>query len=456
MTEVVADVCADAPPDADFETAPAVPQYWYDERRGRYWHVTERGEWVDKSEKQLVRWLKQSGVRTFADAKGGEAVSPAEEILIDSETDRRVFYAGPLAGYPAGLHDMEGSRILVTKGPKLIEPEAGDWPLLQEFFEKLLSCPKDECDQRVHFYGWLRHLLETLYEGYWTRGLCLAIAGEPESGKSLLLELVKRMSGGRIAKPYRYMIGQDNFNEEMFEATLLAIDDENADTNIKARRHFAAQIKQIVANGEARMRGMHQKATTLRPIWRLMVCLNMEPDNLMVLPPVDEDIADKMMLLKGYSGMKFPRGPAAEHAFFQQLVDELPSFVHWLLNEWELPEELYGRFGVRHYHHPELLKVLDEMAPFHRLHELIEQSVLRTTWYWHGSTSELERALKDENNGLLKADRDWIPQPAWLGRHLERLRKKLGEDRYRLVRSNDARVWHIFRHDYPHNEDKTQ
>lgn len=439
--------------EADFETEDARPEYWYDEARNRYWHKTQDGLWVDKSETQLRRWLKHQGVSGIIDPKAGQVISPIELELIESETDRRVFYAGPLAGYPPGIREMDAQQILVTRGPKLITPRAGEFPLIQQLLDALLACPEEEVDQLPFFNGWMKQTLESLYAGWWSRGLCLVLAGDVRCGKSLLLELIKRMTGGRVAKPYRYMIGQDNFNEEMFEATLLAVDDENADTNIKARRHFAAQIKQVVANSEARCRGMHKKAMTLKPIWRLVCCVNLEPDNLLVLPPVDEDIADKLMLFKAYKQMDFPKGVPAERAFFEQLLRELPAYVHHLLHEWEMPEDLVGRFGVKHYHHPEILTVLDEMAPFFRLHELIEQSVMKNQWYWHGSTSQLEQALKDENNGLMKQDRDWVPQPAWLGRHLERLRRKFGEERYRHDRTAQANIWHIFRGDYPHTED---
>jgi energy-coupling factor transporter ATP-binding protein EcfA2 len=442
---------------SDMETQDVVPEYYYDERRNRYWHRADDGAWVDKSEVQLRRWLKQRGMSGHADPQKGQVVSKVEELLIDSETNKRIFYAGPLAGYHPGLHDMEGGRVLVTRGPRLLDPRPGEWPTLARLIDNLMVSAEDKVDQRPYLYGWLRQVLESLYSGWWSRGLCMVLAGDAGCGKSLLLELIKVMTGNRIAKPYRYMIGVDNFNEEMFEATLLAIDDENADTNIKSRRNFAAQIKQVVANSEARCRGMHQKAMTLKPLWRLVVCTNLEPDNLLVLPPVDEDIADKLMLLKAYHRpMPMPTSNETEkRAFYRRLMDELPSFVHWLLHDWQLPSELGGqdvRFGVRHFHHPEILNVLDDMSPFERLRQLIEQVVIKDTWYWKGTTSELEHALKDPDNGLMRDDRSWVPQPAWLGRHLERLSKKYGEQRYHMERQARGRVWHIFREDYPHEK----
>ena len=444
-------------PNKEFRTDTATPEYWYEERRGRYWHQNRAGVWVDKSEAQLRRWLKQQGKSPVVNVKAGETLSEIEEMLIESESEKRVFYAGPLAGWPSGTHEMDGGLVLVTAQPKLLDPAPGEWPVLGELLENLLVDEESQVDQRPQFYGWLKHTLESLYNAWWSRGLCMVLAGDPECGKSLLVDVVKVLMGGRCAKPYRYMIGQDGFNEEMFEAPLLIIDDENADTGIKARRHFSAEIKQIVANSTGRCRGMHQKAKTLQPLWRIMVCVNMEPDNLLVLPPVDDDIADKLMLLKAYKRpMPMPvRTQAEQRVFWERLEREMPSFVHWLLNDHDIDEDLGGRFGIKAWHHPEILRVLDEMSPFMRLHQLIEQAILGKQACWSGTPTELEQELKREDNGLAKDERGWVPQPAWLGRHLERLYRRFGASRYDQVRRGDKRVWTIFREGYvPERQDE--
>ena len=37
---------------------------------------------------------------------------------------------------------------------------------------------------------------------------------------------------------------------------------------------------------------------TIRPVWRVMICTTDNPENLLVLPPIGNDIADKITLLK--------------------------------------------------------------------------------------------------------------------------------------------------------------
>ena len=437
----------------DFENLveESFPAYWYEQRRGRYWHTNESCEWVDKSEVQFRRHLKKRGLNSSPDYKNGEVVSEIDELLENIESNCRVFYAGALAGWQRGIHEMEGERILVSRGPHLLTPKPGYWPVLDKLFSNILSSVDENIDQRKYFFSWLKHTLESLYRGRWSRGLAVALAGEVESGKSLLVDLVKEILGGKCAKPYRYMIHKDGFNEEMFETSLLVVDDESAETDIHSRKHFAAEIKQIVATSSARCRGMHKTAITLKPLWRLMICVNLEPDNLMVLPPIDEDIVDKIMLLKAYrKAMPMPVNTEIEKGiFWDTLMNELPAFVYWLLNEWEIPEQLRGRFGVTPFHHPEIREILEELSPWMRLHHWIERTILKDRNIWSGTATELEQALKAEENSLTYEEKKKIPQNIWIGRYLSKLAQKFGPHRYKENRSKDRREWEIRSVKYP-------
>ena len=106
------------------------------------------------------------------------------------------------------------------------------------------------------------------------------------------------MLGGRAAKPTEYMSGRTPFNADLFAAEHLMIEDEYGSTDLRTRREFGARIKDITVND---VQSCHAKnrwqAISLRPFWRLSISLNDEPENLMVLPPVDESLSDKLMLL---------------------------------------------------------------------------------------------------------------------------------------------------------------
>ena len=95
------------------------------------------------------------------------------------------------------------------------------------------------------------------------------------------------------------MIGEDNFNRTLSESPLWTVDDAAASTKGEDRGELGAQIKQIVANSALSFRGMHQEAVTLNPFRRLFFCLNIEPDRLLVLPPMDDDIVVACLMTQG-------------------------------------------------------------------------------------------------------------------------------------------------------------
>jgi hypothetical protein len=69
----------------------------------------------------------------------------------------------------------------------------------------------------------------------------------------------------------------------------------------------------------------------------------------------------------------------------------MPAFLHWLLTVYSIPEELkFDRFGVRHFHHPDLLEMLQEISNEARLMELINQHLDSP---FDGTAAELEMTL---------------------------------------------------------------
>ena len=349
-------------------------------------------------------------------AGSSDTVSELDAEILRITTENRVFYAGPLAGYKMGVYTFEGEPALVTKSMDLIEPKKGEWDTLSRLFRGLFTCEKDDLDERPILFGWWRHTLESLYSGNHSRGLAMIFAGERETGKSLVAELVKETFGKRNAQPYTWMTGRDNFNEELFESTLQLIDDENASTDLRDRLRFGASLKQMVAVPGARCRGLHQKASTLRPVWRPLICLNMEPDRLLVLPPLDDDVEDKMALLKVYkSDLPMPVDTEEEkRSFMKQMVSELPAFIYYLLNEFVLDKKLHGRFGVKWWHHEEIIRALTETSPERALLEFIERYFRRKVMTeWVGQTTEL-RPLLLEEAGLQREEAREVPKSIWM------------------------------------------
>jgi hypothetical protein len=144
-------------------------------------------------------------------------------------------------------------------------------------------------------------------------------------------------------------------------------------------------------------------------------------------------------------------------AFWQKLISELPAFLHFLLN-WEIPQEIrHPRYGMKTWHHPELLRALDALAPETRLLSLIDEvlftdfdiehgpvrSISKAKDSWQGSAEELEKRLRGDPDFGFEAQKlfSW---PTACGTYLGRLAKK-HPTRVEPDRSSNARRWILHR-----------
>ena len=154
------------------------------------------------------------------------------------------------------------------------------------------------------------------------------------------------------------------------------LEDESASTSHQARSAVADAIKTIVANKVHSCHGKRRDIVNLCPGWGLSMSLNNEPERMMILPRLTTDVQDKIVS-SGQPDMRCrsrPKQPEEKAAFGQKIVGELPAYLHWLENEFEIPVEWRSsRFGVKEFQNPQLLESLDELSPATILLELIDQ-----------------------------------------------------------------------------------
>jgi len=362
--------------------------YYYDENLRCYWCEDAKGNFIKINERSLQLRLRDDRFSTTVES--GERLSPLERQILEIQRLRTVTYAAPLAGYAKGLYEISGKRILVTESPILIEPRKGDWPMLAKVLTNLFG------DQVIYFHGWTKHAVECLRQRKRAPGQALVIVGQHDSGKSLVQNLVTLLLGGRAAKPYRYMSGGTSFNGELFCAEHQMIEDEPASRDLRTRKKFGSEIKMVTACETQSCHSKNRQAITLTPLWRLTISLNDEPESLLTLPPLDNSLEDKVILCKAAKHAMPMRTDSLRERdiFWQTLKSELPAFIDFLLN-WEIPEHLKSeRFGITHYHHPEVRRAIDTLAPEMRLLEIIDATLfVAQTADWIGSAAELENAL---------------------------------------------------------------
>jgi len=249
------------------------------------------------------------------------------------------------------------------------------------------------------------------------------------------------------------MAGETPFNSHIFGAEHQMVEDEVPLTDIKARRKFGAHIKQITATDEALNHAKNKHALMSSVFRRLSISCNDEPENLLILPPLDVSIRDKISIFKINGGpMPMPTETDEERKAFRTAIHKsLPGYKHYLVNS-KIPDEIRGtRYAVKEYQHPDILDVLNALSPEQRLEDIIDACLFNTglgpveqvkAKPWEGSATDLERELTNDNSLMKHEARKLFCFNNAGGTYLHRLSNRKPE-KYRQVRTHDKRLWTI-------------
>ncbi|MGC3990163.1 MAG: hypothetical protein QM796_10875 [Chthoniobacteraceae bacterium] len=179
---------------------------------------------------------------------------------------------------------------------------------------------------------------------------------------------------------------------DLAEAPILELDDTVSIRNPQARSELGARLKEYTVAGAVRWHPKFEKPISFKVCQRILWLCNDDPQSLFVLPDLDASMLDKMMILKAAKAkMPMPTGTTAERGrFMETLHQELPAFLHHLEHEFILPEEMRGeRFGVREYHHHEIVTAIQQLSPSARALEMIDELFV-TGAFAHDSAAKLD------------------------------------------------------------------
>lgn len=434
------------------ETVGLKGRVFFDEGSGKFWMQDAFGEWRGRKEKTFEAYLKRNGINAVRDDKA--KMSDLDLVMLHISLNCAVAFAGPIAGYSKGVIENNGQTILVTRSPRLPVPTPGEFPVLMALIDQQFGPQKkDQEDQRPYLYAWWKYSIECILYGYDdNRGLAMMFAGPAGCGKSLLATLIRDSLGGRHCEPYDYMSGNDKFNGEFIGSELWLVDDEQALTDRKSRSEYAASLKKIVAKQEFKIRGMQRESIILKMFRRSLTTVNDEPDKITVIPPLDDDIIDKVCILLSHGHpMPMPAAkPAEKKTFWATLCAELPHLMYWLLEEYNDATAMDGRFGSAHYCHPRIKQTLYEMSAERVLWEQIEKTLnlgdradnMLGLLLWEGTATDLRRLLLDEDSPLNRSEKNNVTAPSYFGRYLAKI-AVMHPDRLRLRKSNGKKWWQI-------------
>jgi len=397
--------------------------YYYSAKR-IYVIPKEGGGWVEVNGAGLKLALRECGL-----SRVGDPISPIDAFTHELHTRYDVDFAGPLAGYRWGFYRINGKRFLVTSQLDLPVAVNALCPNIEKLFERWFGE-----EQLPYVMGWLKHAYLNLLpenKAYYP-GQMLALCGEPNGGKNFFQDIVTEVLGGRVAKPYRYLCGGTTFNSDLTGAEHLQISDEVAKQDYATRRKFGSAIKDICVNNQQSIHAKGKEAINLPLRWRLTASLNDRDEDLCILPPYEPQLWEKIILLKLHHGEGLLPPQHEREIFWATILEEIPALCGFLMN-YSIPKPLTDpRYGVTHYHNPELLVALDAIAPELRLQDLIIEALLEDsiTAEWDGTATELHTKLGNKIG--FDSLRDITPSAACTGRYLTRLEEKKDEPHVRL------------------------
>jgi hypothetical protein len=384
------DAAGDPPRPVPAAPQPASPNplddLHYDPNSGQWWTRNVWGDYAQINGERVRTLFTESGVSPTKDQTGA---SDVDRELLRRTRDTRIRYAGSVAGHQAGLYD----KVLVTESVAPLPAVPGFSGRLQTYLHNLLD---QNDDQYWRLIFWLALRRQAVLTGTWRASQALALVGPAACGKSFVqAQVITKLLGGRIAKPYRYMSGATEFNGDLFAAEHLCISDEAPGRDIHSRRSLGSHIKSMLFDIDQSCHPKNRQAITLRPIWAMSISLNDEPENLQVLPPLDPSLMDKLIILRCVRHTLPWPGP--EIQVLREIIDtELSQFAHYL-DGLTVPEHLVDpRCGLKAYQHPAILEELMQLSPEHQLIGLIDTVIFENEFLtWKGTAADLETLLRD-------------------------------------------------------------
>jgi hypothetical protein len=415
-------------------------EVYYFSLSGKFLIKDLRGKYMQINKDALKTKITRLGVNSRI--QDGHYISDRDKTIDNIMMTDNVDYVGELAGYQAGVHTVNNAKILVTKSPTIIKGDKRPYPILSKIFEGMFN--SGDTPQLDFVYGWLKLARESVASGNPTPGQCLVLAGPKNCGKSLFQDIVTELLGGRTGRPFSYMSGKTDFNSELFGAEHLVIADENSNRDMNSRRLFGSRIKDYTVNTSMHCHGKFREALTLTPCQRLTISLNDEDDNLLILPPIDESLSDKIILLKIYIP-EFPldsSGVVNRQSLWETIKDELPGLIHHI-EQFKIPPKLRdSRFGLTGFQHPILMESLEELNTEGKLLALIDHHLLDQKKTWEGTTTELESELLDYYSDCRRRAEKIIKSTPETRTYLMHLKKK-HPNRISTRESNGKSLWVI-------------
>lgn len=335
----------------------AVADIYYLPKVGYYRKFDSDGHWRSQPKEDLTLFL--AGKRGLSRAAGpAKAPSEVEQALVHLQEACVIDGAIPVVYDRREIVLLNNQRLLNTARIKVLEPDLSirgrkwgeGFPYISKWLWQFFSSRKE----LVYFLTWLKHFYMGAYTGTITRGHALFIVGEVAKGKTLLnMRLIPHLMGGGV-NPSKFLVGGEEFNKNLLEAAHWHVDDSEAASDRVAHKKFSEKLKALIANPMIDYRPMYVDRMQIPFNGRVCVTLNGDSESLMMIPDLDRNIAEKLIILRTNpkSNWTFSTNQDTESKLFADAA----AFAGWL-HDWEPPSNIYGpgwRFGMKDYINAEM------------------------------------------------------------------------------------------------------
>lgn len=365
----------------------------------KYYRHDGHGSWKNFSKEDIVLHLTTD--RGLSAVKDGGA-SEVNRALSYIQNWQGIDGAAPFVFQPPGIIKKQGRTFLNTHTRKVLRPADekavwgpdGNFPFISALIDGLFHPDSLPADPKEYFLAWLARFYVGAYYFNLESGQSLFFLGAPGIGKTFLSQglLPHLMSGGTGAEAY--LMGESDFNSELFETAFWTIDDNSATVDNATHRKFSAMVKKMAANTVFQYHAKFRIPCSVDWLGRVFITANADEQSARIVPDLSINILDKMHIFRGADkpAVVFPDKRGCDLV----IRNETPFLARYLL-DYVAPAHVVGtaRFGVKSYHEASLMKVAEQSSDTASFREVIEH--WRKIYFqekadltqWRGSAYEL-------------------------------------------------------------------
>ena len=378
------------------------------------------GKWTEWDKADFSQKLRTMGFDPARSKGATHSELDMAEIMIKEQ--RKVDVAGQLVHFPKGPLVWRGKKYLnmgaaepVRPAPPLGAPlswedGAKHFPFIHGFLDTLFTDRngEDSHSQRLYLLAWLKRFYEGGLECSPTQGQMVLLAGPANKGKSLFSEgIVGGLMGG-CADGSDHFVDNSRWTANLASSPVIYVGDATATTDHKTSTAFSNLVKKYVANASMHMAQKFKNEGDVPWFGRIVVSCNEDSESLQILPNMDISSREKISLFKA-SDVQYPFPDRRE--IEKALARELPFFGRFLI-DWKYPERTVptaARFGVEHFHHPELYDAAVQQGASGILAEMIREFVQLDASkpgldrkFWRGTAAQLYSNMSETNPQVAK------------------------------------------------------